>query len=249
MENNPEQQSFLSRIFWLAVFGIAMGILEAIVVVYLRELYFPGGFRFPLEVLPEQMLRTEIFREICTIVMLAAVAALCARTFILRFSLFLFVFGIWDIFYYVFLKILLDWPESLFTWDVLFLIPGTWLGPVLAPIICSLTMITFGLTIIVLHDRTRKMIRFGKLSWLFLSTGAVLIFLSFTWDYTSFLMARGFRDGNDAVLQALAAVYTPTTYHWEIFLLGEALVLASGLTLYRNTLESANNTEPGEKKE
>jgi hypothetical protein len=249
MENNPGQQSFMSRFFWLAVFGIAMGILEAIVVVYLRELYFPGGFRFPLKVLPEQMLRTEVFREICTIVMLAAVAALCARTFVLRFSLFLFTFGVWDIFYYVFLKILLDWPESLFTWDVLFLMPVTWLGPVLAPLICSVTMITFGLTIIFLHDHRRMIVRFGKLSCLLLSTGAAMIFLSFTWDYTSFLMSRGFRAGNYTALQAIAVVYTPTTYHWGIFLFGEALVLASVMTLYRHTVASANNTGPKKKKE
>ncbi len=241
MERDFDQQALVSRIVWLTVFSTAMGILEAIVVVYLRELYFPGGFRFPLKIIPEQMLRAEILREICTIVMLAAVAALSARTFVLRFSLFLFTFGVWDIFYYVLLKVLLNWPESLFTWDVLFLIPVTWLGPVLAPLICSLTMIIFGLTIVFLHYR-KKIVRFGKLSCLLLSTGAVIIVLSFTWDYASFIMSQGLRDGNYGALQATASVYAPTSYPWRMFLLGEALVVASGVVLYRKTAESSAET-------
>ncbi len=232
MENNLDQQALVSRVVWLAVFGIAMGILEAIVVVYLRELYFPGGFRFPLKSIPEQMLRTEILREICTIVMLAAVAALCARTFALRFSLFLFAFGVWDIFYYVFLKFLLDWPESLFTWDVLFLIPVTWIGPVLAPLICSLTMIAFGSTIVLLHDRGKKPVRIGKLACLLLSAGAVIIFLSFAWDYTAYAIAHGIRIGNYPAFQTIASAYEPAAFHWGIFLFGEALVLASGMAVY-----------------
>ncbi len=92
----------------LAVFGIAMGLLEAIVVVYLRELYFPGGFGFPLRFLPPRMIRFETLREICTIVMLAAFAGLAARKSILRFAAFLITFGVWDICYYLFLKIMLD---------------------------------------------------------------------------------------------------------------------------------------------
>ncbi len=238
MENNPEQQSFKSRIFWLAVFGIAMGILEAIVVVYLRELYFPDGFRFPLKVLPEQMLRVEVFREICTLVMLVAVALLSARTFVLRFSLFLFTFGVWDIFYYVFLKVLLDWPESLFTWDVLFLIPVTWLGPVLAPLICSLTMIALGLAVVFLYHQ-RGFVRFGKFSCFLLLAGAFMIFLSFTLDYASLVRSQGLSNSNAAAIQEIAAAYVPTSFRWKIFLSGEALLLASGITLYRKSRESA----------
>ena len=88
------QKALIPRLLWLAVFSIAMGLLEAIVVVYLRELYFPGGFRFPLQTIPERMLGMEILREICTLIMLVSAASVCARTFVLRFSLFLFMFGI-----------------------------------------------------------------------------------------------------------------------------------------------------------
>ncbi len=245
MGENGNRHIPVHRIIWLAAFGIAMGLLEAIVVVYLRELYFPGGFRFPVKTIPERMLRTEILREICTIVMLAAVAAASARTLISRFSVFLFTFGVWDVFYYVFLKILLNWPESLLTWDVLFLIPVTWVGPVLAPLICSLTMIAFGLTGLFLHCRHDR-VRFGKIPFLLLGAGAVIIFLSFTWDYASFVMPGWLRAGQYSAFQAAALAYTPTNYRWGVFLFGEALILAAGVLLYRKTLAD-ENAEPSGK--
>jgi hypothetical protein len=83
----------------------------------------------------------EITREFSTLLMLFSVAWISGRNFLQQLSVFLFLFGIWDIFYYVALKIFLDWPGSFLTWDLLFLIPITWLGPVLAPVICSVVMI------------------------------------------------------------------------------------------------------------
>jgi membrane protein implicated in regulation of membrane protease activity len=62
------------------------------------------------------------------------------------------MFAIWDIFYYIFLWLLIGWPESFFTWDILFLLPVTWVGPVLAPVINSLTMIVLA-GLILLADR------------------------------------------------------------------------------------------------
>lgn len=109
--------------------------------VYLRELYYPGGFKFPLELLPPWLMVIEITREFSTLLMLFSVAWISGRNFLQQLSVFLFLFGIWDIFYYVALKIFLDWPGSFLTWDLLFLIPITWLGPVLAPVICSVVMI------------------------------------------------------------------------------------------------------------
>jgi hypothetical protein len=38
----------IKTIIWLAVFSMAMGYLESAVVVYLRKLYYPDGFKFPL---------------------------------------------------------------------------------------------------------------------------------------------------------------------------------------------------------
>ncbi len=243
MEKPLDQSLSSSHFVWIALFSVFMGILEAIVVVYLRELYFPDGFHFPLRSLPERMLRVEILREICTRVMIAAVAALSARTFTLRFSLFLFIFGVWDIVYYLFLKVLLDWPPSVFTWDVLFLIPVTWIGPVLAPLICSLTMIALGLGIRFLHSRLGTG-RFGKIPCFLLLTGALIIFLSFTWDYASFMISRVSEKGSSLLLREIAAFYVPEKFPWSIFLLGESLVLASGWTLFRAAGKSARSGGP-----
>jgi hypothetical protein len=53
-------------------------------------------------------------------------------------------FGVWDIFYYVFLKVLTGWPHSLMDWDILFLLPLPWWGPVIAPVSIAVLMILWG---------------------------------------------------------------------------------------------------------
>jgi hypothetical protein len=86
-------------------------------------------------------LAVEVGREAATILMLAAVAFAVARNAGEWAAAFVITFGIWDITFYVFLKLLLDWPASLFTWDILFLVPVPWVGPVLAPVLVSVVMI------------------------------------------------------------------------------------------------------------
>jgi hypothetical protein len=216
-----------------------MGLLEAIVVVYLRELYFPDGFGFPLRFIPDHMLRTEMLRELSTIAILTTVAMVVSAKNILRFAIFLFAFGVWDIFYYVYLKALLDWPKSLFTWDVLFLIPVTWVGPVLAPVVCSLTMIGLGIFFIIL-DRKYENVRVERIAWLLMAIGATLIVLTFIRDYAGIIMEGGFyKDlaglANNRTFQAAVASYVPGQFHWGLFGAGEALILLSALTSYRKT--------------
>jgi len=128
--------SIWHRLIWLGVFCIAMGLLEAICVIYLRRLL---PVETHLQALPlgghEHI---EGIREACTIVMLIGVAWLSGINSRLRVASFFFAFGIWDIFYYVGLWWLGHWPDSLLTWDCLFLIPKPWHGPVLAPVLISL---------------------------------------------------------------------------------------------------------------
>jgi len=95
----------------------------------------------------------ECCREAATIIMLAAVGIIAGKDNLQRFAYFLYAFAVWDIIYYAGLKVLLNWPSSFLTWDVLFLIPVPWIGPVLAPIISSLTMILFGGIIICLQEK------------------------------------------------------------------------------------------------
>ena len=83
-ENN--QIKYRENFLNLSIFGIAMGFLEAIVVIYVRQLYYPEGFEFPLKMLPEKMILVEWIREISTIVMLVIVGVISGRTFEQKFS-------------------------------------------------------------------------------------------------------------------------------------------------------------------
>jgi len=224
---------------WLGVFAAAMGVLEAIVVVYLRELYYPTGFRFPLQPIPPKILLTEIAREICTIVMLASVAAAVARNAYRRLSYFLFTFGLWDIFYYVALKAFLNWPSSLLTWDILFLIPITWAGPVLAPLIVSITMIGMGILIVHLQSRYGA-VKAGALVWVFLGLGSGIIVLTFVWDYARLIVFGGFLPSilglaESQAFQKAVAFYVPAGYNWLLFAFGEGLVISGIILLYRRS--------------
>jgi hypothetical protein len=120
-----------------------MALLESAVVVYLRELYYPNGFVFPLSPMKSVVILTELAREFATIVMLWTIAYVAGRNFSTRFAWFIIGFGIWDIFYYVFLYVFIQWPSSVFEWDILFLIPLPWYGPVIAPCLISVAMIVF----------------------------------------------------------------------------------------------------------
>jgi len=141
-----------------------MGYLEAAVVVYLRELYYPSGFHIPQKVkfpfikfgpvaelkpFSKKIILTERGRELSTIIMLFSFAWLVGSSLSSRISYFLLTFGVWDIFYYIFLKIILRWPESFGTTDVFFLIPTPWLGPVWLPILCSAIIIIISLAVLL----------------------------------------------------------------------------------------------------
>ena len=95
------------QLTWLIAFSVAMGFLESAVVVYLRAIYYKEGFQFPLIAMDTTLAITELLREAATLVMLVGVAALSAQSAYRRFSFFLIAFAVWDIFYYVFLKLLL----------------------------------------------------------------------------------------------------------------------------------------------
>jgi len=172
---------------WLTVFSIAMAYLESAVVVYLRALMYPEGFDFPLAPMQPGIAVTEIFREVATIVMLCGAGYLGGRNFAQRFAWFIYCFAVWDIFYYIFLKILVNWPSSLMTWDILFLIPTTWTGPVISPVIVSCTMILLALVIIIRGKEIEK-VNINWKEWILLITGTIILLVAFTWDYSAFLL-------------------------------------------------------------
>lgn len=169
------------RLAWPSLFAVAMAYLEAAVVAYLRALYYPDGFEFPLVIIADRMAAIEVGREAATILMLFAVAAIAGTTRWERFALFSFIFGVWDIFYYLWLYLLLGWPPSLLTIDVLFLIPAPWIGPVLAPLLVSLSLIVGALLILSLDRRGAPFAMAGPVRIPAIAGGA-LVLLAFLID-------------------------------------------------------------------
>ena len=170
--------SLRKQFFWLLVWGVAFAYIEASVVVYLRALYYPNGFAFPVVIAETRMAVTELFRELATLIIIWAAASLAYERLQSRAAAFFMIFGIWDIFYYIFLKILLDWPESLSTWDLLFLLPLPWAGPVWAPVLVSIGIIYAG-AVVLLHNAEGKPLYFGKRFVIAETVSAAIIILSF----------------------------------------------------------------------
>lgn len=205
-----------SRVLNATVYAMAMAYLESAIVVYLRRLYYPQGFDFPLVIVDIPTLLLELGREAATIVMLATVGIAAGRTKVGKFAYFLFLFGVWDIWYYIWLKVIVDWPASLLTWDVLFLIPVPWVGPVLAPVTAALTMIGMGLMLLHLEQRG-PVLPAGPTVWLAQIVASLLIIVSFTLDVVPRLPNNG----------ALLAQWTPTHYRWWMLILGQALAIGT----------------------
>jgi hypothetical protein len=140
----------------------------------------------------------EVAREAATLVMLITVAAIAAGTAWEGLLYFALMFGVWDIFYYVWLFVFIGWPPSLFTWDILFLIPVPWLGPVIAPVIVSLCLIGGALWLL-----SRPDVRLSRRAWVLASLGCALVLLSFMIDYRYGLLRAD-----------------PPRFRWELFVPG-----------------------------
>ncbi len=227
----------VKTILWLTIFSIAMGYLETAVVVYLRKIYYPDGFKFPLVPVTRDIATTEFWREAATIIMLIGAGAMAGKNKVERFVFFLYSFAIWDIFYYAFLKVILNWPESLFTWDILFLIPVPWVGPVIAPCIVSLTMIVLTFIIIYFQEKG-KYIRITFFEWLLFIFGSIASIVSFMRDYIIYIS----KYGNDKGVWTLSSNknmfdevknYIPQHFSWWLFLTGETIVLIAILMIYQ----------------
>ncbi len=215
-------------LFWVTFFSIAMGYLESSVVVYLREILYPQGFNFPLATMNERIAITELFREAATVIMLVGIGIIAGRNGSERFAWFLYSFAIWDIFYYVFLKLLLNWPESFMTWDILFVIPVTWVGPVISPVIVAFTMIAFALLILYLNQKNPA-VKIAPSQWLILITGSLVLIVAFTWDYSRYVLRTNtFADIWSVPSQSLyklTTAYVPESFNWWIFAAGELIII------------------------
>lgn len=204
--------------FQVIIFSIAMGYLEAAVVVYLRDIYYPGGFSFPLKLLDQRDLMVELGRELATLIMLVSISIIAGKTKIERFAYFLLAFGVWDLCYYLFLWLILQWPTTLLAWDILFLLPVVWVGPVLAPCILSLTMILGA--VVILQKPERVKVTLPVLACLI--AGSLIVIISFCEDPLRHL----------SVFAGDKAHYMPSHFLWWLFILGEVIILVGIYQLY-----------------
>jgi hypothetical protein len=205
-----------------------MALLESTVVVYMRYLYYSDN---PLKIFPLKFLDSydtvlELSREAATVIMILTVALLAERSSRTRsFAAFVFVFGVWDLFYYFWLKVLMDWPQSWLEWDVLFLIPSVWLGPWICPAMISLLFIAWGFWTL----RSTSNIVFTPRSITVFVIGAALGLASFLQPAVAVLM-----DGGVAALSA----YTPGRFWWWLFALSYLLMTCG----FGMTLRTANDS-------
>ncbi len=173
----------LKRFCIVVVFGIAFAYIEAAVVVYLRTIFHPDGFTFPLtdfgiNPLWKPLLITEIGREAAALVLILTSSWLFGKNRHQRFAYFATIFAIWDIFYYIWLKVLIDWPGSIMDWDILFLIPAPWAGPVLAPVLISFILLLFAV-IILYKDSYARALKVTLIGWLSFVFAGLVVVISF----------------------------------------------------------------------
>jgi len=200
---------FSRRLVWTGVFAVAFAYVESAVVVYLRAIYYPEGFAFPITLVPDALSSVEIGREAATIVMLIVAGALAGSDLWERFLLFCIAFGVWDIFYYVWLWVFLRWPPSLLTWDILFLLPVPWVGPVLAPVLVAVAMIACCGMLLRIKARGVRL-SFGPGVWALAVAGGLVVLASFMIDFRSAI------DGT-----------MPQPFRWWLFGAGMAAGLAA----------------------
>lgn len=209
----------------VVVFALAMAWVESAVVYYLRtmigriEPHQPD----PLPVIG-RLGPVELAREMATLVMLLTVGILAGRTWRARLGYAAVAFGVWDIAYYVFLKGMCGWPRSLLNWDILFLLPLPWWGPVLAPVLIALLMIVWG-TLASQFENPRQSLRSAMLAWGLNFLGVALALYGFMADC---LRVAG--QGVETVRMVL-----PERFNWPLFCVALVLMASPIVALGRGT--------------
>jgi hypothetical protein len=137
-----------------------------------------------------------------------------------RFGSFLIIFGIWDILYYGCLHLISGWPRSPLDWDILFLIPLPWWGPVLAPTTIALVMIAGG-TLLCRTEQVEPAPRPRRWTWSLSLFGIVLALYVFMADALS-VSAEG--------MGAIQSV-RPVWFNWPLFLVAVVAMTAPFIDL------------------
>lgn len=218
-----DSSGFLRRATIVGAYAFSMAYLESAVVVYLqRALSMTPATLFPLrdQTTLGILGSIELGREVATLVMLATLGWLAGRTSLERLAWTSVAFGIWDIGYYFWLWVFIDWPTSFGTTDLLFLIPVPWVAPVWAPMLVSVALIFFGL-IVARRIRGGLPMILRPNHWFLLIVGGLVVILSFTSDATRIL------DGG-----------IPSAFAWPVFVIGMALAGLGVCLLLRSSSNS-----------
>ncbi|NUO80570.1 hypothetical protein HUU05_10870 [candidate division KSB1 bacterium] len=220
---------------WLIVvlFAAAMAWVESALVVDLRTLVNRLE-PYQANPLPDvsNLGEVELIREFATLIMLCAVGWLAGQTRERRWGYTFLAFGVWDILYYVFLKVIIDWPRSLWDWDILFLLPLPWWGPVFAPMLIAALMIIFGSLVTQFGDQTHRLWP-SRRAWIFNLSGCVLALLVFMSD-----AIRAVEGGVDALRQVL-----PVWFNWPVFIIALILMAIPLLEISQKFLQGAFRKE------
>jgi hypothetical protein len=201
------------RLIWLTLFSIAMAHVEAALVIHLRTIYYADNplAIFPLVILSQRDLTIELAREVATVVMILSVALLAEKGFTRVFAAFVYVFGLWDFCYYLWLKLMIGWPQSWLEWDVLFLIPWPWFGPWIAPVLIALMFVVWG-----------GWVLYQKFDLHFTWVSTTLFTLGMALALATFLLpgAALLPGGTDAFRN-----FRPAEFSWALFSVGYLLML------------------------
>lgn len=219
----------IKRLLWLTLFAIAMAQVEAALVVHLRTIYYADAplALFPLSLLSQRDLGIELVREACTVVMILTVALLAERGFTRVFAAFVYVFGLWDIFYYIWLKLMIGWPVSWLEWDILFLIPWPWFGPWITPVLIALLFVIWGGRVLSTPPKPR-MAAVTVISFI-VGTGLCL---------AAFLLpAYPLLAGGEAAFRG----WKPQAFNWVLYGVGYLLMVYG---LWRDTLHISKGDRP-----
>jgi hypothetical protein len=168
--------------------------------------------------IPATLLVVEISRETATIAMLVLVAVVSVRGGLRRMGAFLLTFAVWDIFYYVWLYATIRWPATPADWDVLFLIPLPWVGPVWSVLLISAGMIAFSARFLGAPEDAR--FSPGPWGWASGVAGAGAIVATYILEWKKIGYGTGI----------------PTEFSLLPYFLGIALLLVSGTITFRNAL-------------
>lgn len=189
----------------VSIFAIAMAYLESAVVVYLRAMYGIEDLLRDINLRPDIYTFVEIGREAATVLMLVITGLIAGNTWSKKIGYFFLSFGIWDIFYYIWLYVFIQWPKSLFEWDILFLIPLPWWGPVIAPVLISLLLISIGYLLI--RDVKFKV---TSTDWIIFSLSIIVLLYTFVEDSVIVILSG---TGNLTEIR-------PTSFNWILFFIG-----------------------------